>query len=401
MSEIGAYNAMFPYYVEVCALTQYRRKGANPGGWGGHATLFINGAELESGAAYPRLRLAADGSGLAHPDSGVGISVNQIFTNVNWVGIPGRDEFFHGGLAPDQSLDEAFYEASVRRAAAANWFAGIEIRPALMRQRPAAVSHEEWIAGHLIATDFALTYARTAYTARLPLTRAAIGKVIGYLNTVNANARERGYTWNPYTNNCSHVLHNALATTGVWDPKQVRGPGAINVARDMASVAKVFALGRMSDFSFPANTFVRAYEAGNRRPIDDVHAAFRDHDVRRTLNEGWLSTGPGALVATYPMHPEARNRLFLAGRDPFLASLPFAWDKKTEFARLTQTPPPELTELGRNLERYRDRYAAILGAERPPDGSPSFRAFAERFFGYIRRALDETNTRIAAYRAGS
>jgi len=169
----------------------------------------------------------------------------------------------------------------------------------------------------------------------------------------------------------------------------------------MASVAKVFALGRMSDFSFPANTFVRAYEAGNRRPIDDVHAAFRDHDVRRTLNEGWLSTGPGALVATYPMHPEARNRLFLAGRDPFLASLPFAWDKKTEFGRLTRTPPPELTELGRNLEHYRDRYAAILGAQRPPDGSPSFRAFAERFFGYIRRALDETNTRIAAYRAGS
>src|SRR2546421_12905870 len=103
MSEIGAYNAMFPYYVEVCALTQYRRKGANPGGWGGHATLFINGAELESGAAYPRLRLAADGNGLAHPESGVRDRVKQLFTNVHWAGHTRRGAVFHGGHAPRPS----------------------------------------------------------------------------------------------------------------------------------------------------------------------------------------------------------------------------------------------------------------------------------------------------------
>ena len=399
MSDIRAYDALFPYYVEVCALTQYRRKGANPGGWGGHATLFMNGAELEPGAPYPRLRLVADGTGPGHSDGGVGISVNQIFTNVNWVGIPGRAEFFHGRLAPDQTLDEASYEAAVRRAAGAGWFAGIVIRQALMRQKPEAATPEEWIVRHAIGTDFALTFARSAYTARLPLTRDAMGKVIGYLNAVNASAHERGYTWNPYTNNCSHVLHNALAATGLWDSKETRGEGAINVAREVTSVVKVFAFGRMSDLSFPANTFVRAYEAGNRRPIDDVHAAFADRDLVRTLKDGWVSTGPGALVATYPMHDGGRNRLFLVGRDPFLVSFPFAWDKKTEFARLTREPPPEATEIGPNLERYRDRYTAILRGRdaRALDGSTSLRAFAERFYGYIGRALEDTNARIAAY----
>jgi len=125
------------------------------------------------------------------------------------------------------------------------------------------------------------------------MSRDAMGKVIAYLNSANESAQQTGYTWNMYTNNCSHVIHNALAAAGVWDPKEARGPSAIDVTRDVLSVAKALALGRMSDFSFPANTFVRLYEAGNERPIDDALAAFRNHDVRRTMDDGWISTGPG------------------------------------------------------------------------------------------------------------
>ena len=36
------YNALFPCYIEVCAVTQLHQTGAKPGGWGGHATLFVN-----------------------------------------------------------------------------------------------------------------------------------------------------------------------------------------------------------------------------------------------------------------------------------------------------------------------------------------------------------------------
>jgi hypothetical protein len=397
----GVYNSLFPYYVEICAVTQFHRKGAKAGGWGGHATLFANGTEIEPGAGYPRLRLAAAGTDLSDPDSGTGISVNKIFDNVTWVAIPGRDEFFRGGLAPDRTLDEAIYERAVHTATAADWFAGIAIKDELMRHRPAAMPASEFIVRHSIGTDFALNFARTAYCARLPMTRDRMGKAIAYLNAVNATAQESGYIWNIYTNNCSHVAHNALAAAGVWDPKEARGPGAINVTKDVLSVAKVLALGRMSDFSFPANNFVRLYEAGNERPIDDALAAFRNHDVRRTLDDGWISTGPGALIATYPLQDASRNQMFAPGRDPFLFSVPVLWDKEEKFEKLTRHPPSIVTDLVANLRHFRDRYAETLANRRTVDeelGSlhgdedeQEFRIFYGRFYEHIADELKRTD----------
>src|SRR5438552_17775937 len=91
--DMGVYNRLFPYYIEACAVTQYHKRGAKPGGWGGHATIFMNGAEIDLASGYPSLRLAATGKDISGSDPGVGVSVNQIFTNVHWVAITGRLEF--------------------------------------------------------------------------------------------------------------------------------------------------------------------------------------------------------------------------------------------------------------------------------------------------------------------
>ena len=401
------YNSLFPYSVEVCAVTQFHQVGARPGGWGGHATLFINGAEIDPSASYPRVRLVARDADLSDPDSGTGISVNKIFNNVTWVAIPGRDEFFRGGLGIDQTLDEDFYEAAIQKATNAGWFKGVGIKDAVMRQRPPGIRPEEFIVRHSIGTDFALNFARTAYCARLPLSRDAIGMVIDYLNGANESAQKSGYTWNMYTNNCSHVAHNALAAAGVWDPKVARGPGAINVARDVLSVARALALRQMSDFSFPANNFVRLYEAGNERPIDDAVAAFRNHDVRRTLNHGWLTTGPGALIATHPIHDTGRNRMFALGRDPFLFSVPMLWDKADTYGMLTRDAPPIVTDVGANLAHYRERYRKTLADQRGLDSdlgqlsaaenADAFRAFYGRFYELIADGLKRTEARLTEY----
>lgn len=401
------YSVLFPSSVEVCAVTQYRRKGAKPGGWGGHATLFISGAEIDTGAAYPRLRRLASETDASDPESGVGISVNKIFENVTWVAIPGRDEFFRGGLAPGQALDEGFYEAAIQKATVAGWFAGIRIKDDLIRQKPAAMSGEEFIVRHSIGTDFALNFARTAYCARLPMSRDAMDKAIGYLNGVNESAQRSGYIWNMYTNNCSHVAHNALAAAGVWDPKVARGPGTINLAKDALSVAKALALGQMSDFSFPANNFVRLYEAGNERPIDDALGAFRNHDVRRTMNDGWISTGPGALIATSPMHDAGRNQMFAPGRDPFLFSVPVLWDKEDKFRMLTREAPSIVTDLGANLRHFRDRYSTTLANRGNADNDrhflhgdedeADFRDFHGLFYERIALELERTEARMTEY----
>ena len=401
------YDAIFPYYAEVCVLTQYQKKGATPGGWGGHASLFLHGAAIDPSLGYQRLRLVADPAELSGSDTGTGVSVNQILQNVNWVAIPGRDQFFRGGLAPEQMLDPAFYEAAVHRATRAGWFAGVKIKEHVMRRRPAAMTVGEFIVRNSIGTDFALNFARTAYCARLPMSRAAIGKVVAYLNEVNERAQESGYTWNAYTNNCSHVVHNALAAADLWDAKQTRGPGPINVVKDILSVAKGLALGRMTDFSFPANNFVRAFEAGNERPIDGPIAAFKNHDVVRTLNDGWISTGPGALIVTYPMHDAARNEMFASGRDPFLFSVPRLWDKQDTFKMLTRSASTSLTDVGANLAQFRDRYAKILSSRRnmnddlaSVDGDEdeqAFRSFHDRFYQFIAEQLRRTNALIADY----
>lgn len=364
----------------------------------------MNGAEIETGAAYPRVRLVAAATDLADPDSGTGISVNKIFDNVTWVAIPKRDEFFAGGLAPGQMLDEVSYERAVQTATAAGWFAGITIKDAVMRHRPTPMPAAEFIVRHSIGTDFALNFARTAYSARMPISRDAMGEVIAYLNGVNERAQASGYTWNMYTNNCSHVVHNALAAAGIWDAKVVRGPGAIDVTRDVLSVAKALALGRMSDFSFPANNFVRLYEAGNERPIDDALAAFRNHDVRRTMNDGWISTGPGALIATYPIREASQNQIFAPGRDPFLFSVPVLWDKEEKFKKLTRHAPPMVTELGANLAHFRDRYSKTLANQRTVDdelrrlrgdeNEQDFRTFYGRFYRYIADGLRRTDAHV-------
>ncbi|MEK6208642.1 MAG: hypothetical protein AABM32_13510 [Chloroflexota bacterium] len=401
------YNALFPYSVEVCAVTQYVKKGAKPGGWGGHATLFLSGAEIDTGASYPRLRLPAPGTERSGDDAGIGISVNKIFDNVTWVAIQGRDVFLRGGLAPEHDLDEPALEAAVHRATMAGWFAGIKIKDELERQKPAAMSREEFIVRHSIGTDFALNFARTAYSARLPMSREAMGKVIGYLNGVNDSAQKSGYVWNMYTNNCSHVAHNALAAAGVWDPKLARGPGPVNVAKDVLSVGRALVLSQMSDFSFPANNFVRLYEAGNERPIDDPLAAFRNHDVRRTMNDGWITTGPGALIATYPMHDASRNRMFAPGRDPLLFSVPILWDKVEKFRKLTRDAPSIVTDLGANLRDFRDRYVTALANQGKADNErhlldgdedeQDFRDFYPRFYERIADDLKRTDALISEY----
>ena len=112
------------------------------------------------------------------------------------------------------------------------------------------------------------------------------------------------------------------------------------------------------------------------------------------MNEGWLSTGPGALIATYPMHDGGRNRLFAAGRDPFLFSVPMLWDKEEKFRKLTRTPPSTVTDLYANLTHFRDRYVEALATQSTSSGD----SFEERFRERLSEELQRTDTLIAEYR---
>ena len=115
------YEKLFLYYVELCAASQFRSKVTGEGGGpAGHAILYIKGACKDDDARFPQLRRCrAIATDLNDPEHGAGVSVNQLFRNVNWVATPSYALVFQGGLAPGERLTRARFEA-VEQAAIAD-----------------------------------------------------------------------------------------------------------------------------------------------------------------------------------------------------------------------------------------------------------------------------------------
>ena len=93
------YDRLYPYHAEVCAVTQIRPLDAPVGGSAGHAVMYLKGACKQPDASFPLLETCE-----GRP--GVGISVNKMFRNVNWVAIPERDFFLQGDLGERQRLTQ-------------------------------------------------------------------------------------------------------------------------------------------------------------------------------------------------------------------------------------------------------------------------------------------------------
>jgi hypothetical protein len=92
-----AYDRLFPYYVDLCATSQFRSKLKGEGGVAGHAVMYIKGACKDERASFPQLRRC---KGIAtefdDPEHGAGVSVGRWFRNVNWVAVPGYKLFSRG-----------------------------------------------------------------------------------------------------------------------------------------------------------------------------------------------------------------------------------------------------------------------------------------------------------------
>src|SRR5215475_11154984 len=122
-----AYEKLFPYYVELCAASQFRSKETGEGGGpAGHAILYIKGACKDDDAPFPQLRRCrAIATDLNDPEHGAGVSVNQLFRNVNWVAVPSYGLVFQGGLAPGERLTRARFKAVEQAAMAKGIYNGV------------------------------------------------------------------------------------------------------------------------------------------------------------------------------------------------------------------------------------------------------------------------------------
>src|SRR6516162_4280828 len=339
------YEKLFPYYVELCAASQFHSKLTGEGGGpAGHAILYIKGACKDEDASFPQLRRCRGiATRLNDPEHGAGVSVNQLFSNVNWVATPGYELVFPGGLAPGERLTLVRFEAVEQQAIAKGIYNGVTFHPF-----PGATLDTDlraFLERAGIGTDLALQFARSVFCARLPVTEAMLDPIIKFLNDKNREYAEgeADYNWSAWADNCSHTMRNTLAAANIWSPLSVR----------TTKIRQIFNL------AIPANEFVNLAELMTEGNIEDYRDILRDGPRRDALHEfHWLPTRQGALLKTLPVHEP--NDLYDTTFRLFTLQSPFRMSKTQRAIDLLSDE--HFVNLDANLRYFHQEYDTILAS---------------------------------------
>lgn len=370
----AAYDRLYPRSIEVCATSQIRPRFAGPGGPAGHAVLYLKGVCRDTAAGYPRVKLCDPATDLADPESGTGVSVDRVLRNVNWLAVPGETLFFYGDVGRYELLERSHLEATVGRARDQGIFKGVDVHADAGTPGTAAIEH-------FLGTDFALAYGRSAYCVRFPLPEAALARVVDYLNTLNDSYAigRREYQWSGVSDNCAHVLHNALAAAGFWGEQSVRA----------------FIVQQFFNLAIPVDQFSDAallLDVGVENPL----AVYDRPALRRLLlREGWLPIGHGAIFRVIPVHQ--RNAVY----DTELTFFTLTDLLGLKNARVgTLLDDARFTDLEYNLLSFERRYEALLareGRRRPdePEGDNGYERFRAAYFAWAARQLDDVKAKLA------
>jgi len=377
------YDQLYPYYVELCAVSQFRSKTKGMGGVPGHAVMYLKGACQDETAPFPQLRrcrrIATDPY---DPEHGAGVSVNRWFRNVNWIATPGTALFYEGNLPPGARLTQAHVDATVQTVIDEGVFRGVELH-----EYPTSSSERtlgNFIAHYSLATDYALRFARSVFCARMPVTEDMLVEVMEFLNQLNHEfaTGEADYEWSGFADNCVHTLRNALAAASIWTPTSVR----------------VIKLRQLFNLAIPANEFVNLARLGAEGPLDDYGQIYLDTVQRDALIEfGWLPTRHGALVKALPVHAE--NDLYDTALRMFVLQSPFRQGQMRDTVRLLSDE--RFVDVGANLRHFAQVYAGILAdRDEKVSGLASlrgdrYRRVRRRYYAYIEQQQAEVEALLA------
>ena len=374
-----AYDRLYPYHAELCALSELRKK---PGfgvpirsGMGGHSLLYLHGVRRDRAAGYPTLRVCAPGESPGR--NGVSLSVNSHYRNAHWVATEGRDFLWRGALAPGERLTREAYDRTQQHAKDIGLLDGVEFHEHLFRDKPSGMSDRDYMHEISVATDYAVLFGRDVYRARVPLDYERMKLIVDYLNGLNAPYRdgEKTFRWNIFNNNCVHVTHNALAQAGLWAPWPT---------------GQFWALA-MFKFPVPKNAFVDLMLRTNDLPIHDAQALYADEAARRALLErGTLPTAPGALAVESPAIRE--NELYDTQKLRLIFyDNPFWGPYRPRFERIFATA--RYHDLRANLRHFAALYETILQRD-AVEGVPA--SFAGCYRGYIARVAEQMRAQLVS-----
>ena len=378
----AVYDRLFPYYVEDCAVSELRKKPGfgfeYSGGTGGHSVAFLNGVCRDPDAQYPVVRMCP--AGTPPDEAGTGISANSHFSNANWVAIQGRGFFFGGGLPPGAPLTRAAYERTQAEAKARHLYEGVVFHPAFFADKKPGWSDQDWRYEISVATDYALDFGRGRYCTRVPVNGAQMERVVAYLNGLNDLYRHgpRVYRWDVLEDNCSHLVHNALAAAGVWPLWPTHMP----------------VIAAALDFPVPRNEFVNLARRTNDLPLDDLDALFADPTVRaEVLRDGFVPTEPGALAAAFP--PRTPNAVYDTELQLIFYDEPTIGSYATWFDRIFAQP--RYTDMTDDLRHFAALYDRIEARRQPlglmlsrrwawsPQERTQFALFYTRYYAIVAR----------------
>ena len=369
------YEALFPYYVELCAVSQFRSVEFGSGGSPGHAAMYLKGACRDTEAPYPKLRRCiGNATDPEDPEHGAGVSVNRWFRSVNWVAFSGRGLFFDGNLEPGEAVTHTSREAVIREAIDAGVYRGVELRP-YPGQTPESTL-EDFVRRQSAGTDFALRMARSALCGRVPVEPEMLDEIIHFLNDLNREYATGAvdFQWSGYHDNCVHTLRNALAAASIGSPISVRATR----------------LRQLFHLAVPANEALNLAALGTSGPIDSYPRIFRDDSMRDAMLEfGWLPTRHGALLVSLPVHPD--NELF--DPQPRLLVLQGPVTVRTTRRLLAMLEEPRFTDLDANLEHFEQVYGEILARRNEAD--PFASLWGDRYRRVRRRYLSVIEAELA------
>jgi hypothetical protein len=375
------YDRFYPYHAELCALSEIRKK---PGvgvqfrsAMGGHSLFYLSGVRLDRDAGYPTLELCDESA--SPTDHGVGISVNSHYRNANWVAAEGRDFVFRGALQRHEPLTHQSYERTQNRAKADGVLDGIEFHEHEFRDKPHDMSRRDYMYEISVGTDYAVSFGREVYSAKLPLDRRRMGIIVDFLNALNAPYRDgkRVYRWSVFNNNCSHVAHNALAKAGIWAPWPT-GEFVVTAA---------------FNFPVPKNEFVDLLVQANDLPVADPRALFADGVARRALLD-WdsLPTAPGALAML--QSAAAENQIYDVERLRLIFYEVPLWGKyQRQFARIFREP--RYFSLPANLTYFAAAYAKARKNLPGVKGDGKMMRFMTRYEHYLDCEIGRVTQQLA------
>lgn len=233
-------------YLEYCAGSQLKYKDAGSGGTGGHAFVYIDGLCKDYSKGYPQVipcDLVDQKYKDKYPHTGVGISLDSEYKNVNWVAIPTRELTFSLSSVNqivEKSLKyKVFKGVELHRSAASldkNIFSkklsayniaydenedGNLLLPQSSFIKPTR-STQVFSTLYTIGTDIAINTARDLACIKLDLKgQSSLNNIADYLNDKNKyyyKYSENTYVWHMLLNNCTHLSLNLINVAGFESP---------------------------------------------------------------------------------------------------------------------------------------------------------------------------------------